>query len=150
MPEYQDTVLDVVPVDYVANAICHISLNNPENINKCFHIAAGPKRSMSKNNLIRILIKEMTGKRRIYVHHQKWEEMMKTNPKFYKNRKKLSFMASYLGYDKYSDTLNPLFSVSETEEALKYTGISLPANMNNYIKLCVNYSKEKYFNQTKN
>lgn len=59
-------------------------------------------------------------------------------------------MASYLGYDKYSDTLNPLFSVSETEEALKYTGISLPANMNNYIKLCVNYSKEKYFNQTKN
>lgn len=147
MPRYGNTILDIVPVDYVAKAICHITKKSSDNLGKCFHLAAGPKKNIRKNKLNKLLIKELSGKNVIYLPSQLWEKLMLLSPKLYKNRKKISMMANFLGYDKYSDGKNPVFSVEQTEKALSGTGITYPQDIKRYIQGCANYAKTNYFNK---
>lgn len=44
LPGYPSSMLDLVPVDYVADAAFALALN-PGSIGKCYHLAAGPDRS---------------------------------------------------------------------------------------------------------
>jgi len=52
LPGSRDTILDVVPVDYVAEAIKHILLNAVDPIGKTFNLTAGPENSLSTGQIV--------------------------------------------------------------------------------------------------
>lgn len=54
MPGYSDTVLDVVPSDYVADAIRHITFQRPIDSHRVYHLVAGYDQSMTVGGIIRM------------------------------------------------------------------------------------------------
>lgn len=144
MPHVKNTLLDIVPSDYVAEAICQIT-KNQENYNKCFHLAAGPKKSMKKNHLMKILIREMTGKNIIFLPQRIWDGIAMLSPEIKNRRNKIAIVNNFIGYDKYSEMNNPLFFIENTEKALINTDIKIPVDIDKYLNLCVGYAKRTFF-----
>jgi len=140
LPYVKNPWLDIVPVDFVAKAICHISLDS-RNLSRCFHLAAGPMMSIKKNYLMKTMIREMTGKNVVYIPEWLWKVIVNLFPGARKNTRKLTRMNNLLGYDGYSKTATPLFSVANTEDALKGTDIGIRWKVDEYIRGCVNYYK---------
>ena len=52
IPCRRRTVLDIVPVDYVAGAVCHITFHTKNGAGKIFHITAGPDSAVSIDTII--------------------------------------------------------------------------------------------------
>lgn len=54
LPGAGETLLDMVPVDYVAAAILYI-FNRPSNAGRCFHIVSGQENSISCNSFVQTM-----------------------------------------------------------------------------------------------
>jgi thioester reductase-like protein len=52
LPGSRSTLLDVVPVDFVANAICDITLRNDRQSGRIFHLTAGEENLVSVGDLV--------------------------------------------------------------------------------------------------
>jgi long-chain acyl-CoA synthetase len=51
VPGTPDTVMDLVPIDWVDDAMVHI-MQSPESIGKAYHITAGPKRAAPLSEVV--------------------------------------------------------------------------------------------------
>jgi nucleoside-diphosphate-sugar epimerase len=52
IPGLADAALDVVPLDYVADAIAHVALHSDETIGRTFHLTAGAGRTLSVGEIV--------------------------------------------------------------------------------------------------
>jgi thioester reductase-like protein len=53
LPGYSSTMMDLVPMDYVADAVYAIGRDS-ESLGKCFHLAAGPAKTTSLAEVVRL------------------------------------------------------------------------------------------------
>jgi thioester reductase-like protein len=132
--------LDIVPVDFVAKAFVHIA-SNRENIGKCFHLTAGPQGNINLKEMLKITADGLN-KKVVIVPQRIWATLLRpiikiVRPSLYKN----STLPAYRPYIWWP---SPIYSVEETEEALKGSGIRLP-DEERFLKNCVRYAVETDF-----
>ena len=127
LPGSPDTVLDVVPVDYVAQAISHILLVATDPIGKTFNLTAGVDNSLSVQEIVSTAVKHAS-------HHESRARhiRMRFVPMFLfraiaplvcgKTKRLIAGLEAYAPYISYTRT----FDDTNTRRALDRSGIRVP------------------------
>jgi len=114
--------LDLVPVDYVARAVTHLTLHSESKSGTIFHLTAGPDRSMSIAEIVERAL-YLTGDRRTdppVAYADTVDSAVRGMPEA--NRKVAALMNLYSSYLQVERD----FDDSNTRTALKNSGIQLP------------------------
>ncbi|MBI4418365.1 MAG: SDR family oxidoreductase [Ignavibacteriales bacterium] len=126
LPGSPSTPLDVVPVDFVRDAICHITLESREGIGKTFHLTASENAATTREIVARTVefFNETMEKRRVEnVHFLPANgfrlALHQSRPGSGAAEKLISMFESYLCHHR-------LFDNSNTNEILKETAIRAP------------------------
>jgi hypothetical protein len=127
IPGSPQTPLDVVPINYVCNAIIHISLCSEKGIGKTFHLTSGPDAACNIRELAKMAVE--------YFNKAQPENRIKipkfVSPRFYYLARFFSFSGSRNFLKKFEQYLPFLsgaknFDQSNTRAALEGTSISVP------------------------
>jgi len=136
------TALDVVPVDYVARAICYIAMHSNNGAGRIFHITAGAERSAGIEYYISHAIEfvgrtfpAVTPASPRYINRRLFHAVMRLLPIFQGRTKKLQRLMSI--YEPYI-SIDRTFDDRNTAEALRGTGIR-PPHPAEYLENVLNY-----------
>ncbi len=136
------TTMDVVPVDFVAKAMLHIS-KDPENYGKCFHLAAGTPGDMPFREFFSI-VKEVFGKRVINIPPILWRLVVRPLLMTFKRSYYEKSTGIFRAFTSYIWEYNPRFSVDEAKEALADSGVKLP-DTTAFLRVCFKRAIETDF-----
>ncbi len=135
------TRLDLVPVDFVAKSILHIS--GTQNIGKCFHLAAGPDGDVSLGRFVKIMGEEFD-KRVVVLPPAFWKMVVRPLLKTFKKDFYERSTGIFRAFEPYIWEQNPRYSVEATREALADSDINLP-DSEQFIRKCLTYARESDF-----
>ncbi|NLV67755.1 MAG: SDR family oxidoreductase [Spirochaetes bacterium] len=138
------TRLDIVPVDFVAKAILHIS-DNEKNIGGCFPLAAGPEGNVRLRTLLPLVTDEF-GKNTKVIPASVWRTLIspvfrRVKPKLYKK-----VIRTFSAFEPYVWDMSPQYCTMATRKALEGSGISLP-DTRRFIRNCFRFAKETDFGE---
>jgi thioester reductase-like protein len=127
LPGSRRTRLDIVPVDFVCDSICHIILKRKESIGKIYHLTAGKNACPSTGDIVRLSLNYInnisagSNLRQVIFFPAMIHKICR---KYYpdKYRKICAALGEYEPYL----TISRVFDNSNTLAALKNTGISIP------------------------
>jgi nucleoside-diphosphate-sugar epimerase len=139
MPGSRKTPLDVVPVDFVCDAICHIFFKTDGCVGQTYHLAAGKKNSLTAGEVIDLAVDYFNrSSERNFIHRVRFVPiwLCRVVKRFLGSRKRrtLEFMEDYAPYiegERFFDTAN-------TDKALKGTDIT-PPPYRQYYKTLLGY-----------
>jgi thioester reductase-like protein len=138
-----DTVVDVVPVDYVADAIEALG-RGQEHVGKTFHLAAGPEGSMTIEEIAGVVRTFFGGRKAKYMDPQffmTWVRPLADLAIWGKKRRVIreggKFFIPYFSG-------NPLFDTSEARAALEPLGVEPPA-VERYLTTIFEYARQTDF-----
>jgi len=149
IPYSKNVELDVVPIDFVVNSILYI-IQDKQNYNKYFHLAAGPGKMIDiDGELVQGIIEILDLKNVRALPDFIWDRLLpfwkRFNKPLYRKCKKLLKMRELSGYDKYGEKNRKLmFSVENTKNALLHSGINMP-EPKHFLRACIEYAKYNYF-----
>ncbi len=137
LPGSRNTALDVVPIDFVCDAICLIALRqDTEAIGKIYHLTAGKEAHTTTGEIVRLSLDYINKTR----DHNKIHNIRFIRPAFFRlvrqflsNSTKKVFQA-FAEYEPYM-SVGRVFDNHNTLEALKGTGIAVPAFSQYYQRL---------------
>ncbi|MCP4706867.1 MAG: SDR family oxidoreductase [candidate division Zixibacteria bacterium] len=140
LPGCSEAPLDVIPVDYAAGAILHITLNNNNSNGKTFHIVAGKNNSSGVGQIIRqarnILERENPDTTVVNTatisSNSIWNRFSTQAKNICKITKFLNIYRPYI-------TLNRYFDDTNTRRVLRGSGVSAPSLIN-YLDKIMKYS----------
>jgi len=139
------TRLDLVPVDFVAKAIVHIS-SDPKNIGSSFHLAAGPEGDITLGEFLGILEDEFD-KRVIVMPPSFWRYVVRPLLKTFKKDFYQRSTGVFRAFESYIWEENPRYSVEATRRALAGSGIELP-DSEDFIRTCLRYAVNSDFGKS--
>jgi thioester reductase-like protein len=131
------TRLDLVPVDFVAQALLHIS-GDPHNLGKCFHLAAGPDGDVSLGQLIDIMGEEF-GQRVIVMPPGFWKYVVRPLLKTFRRDFYERSTGVFRAFEPYIWEPNARYAVEETRQALRGSGLELP-DTDRFLRACFRYA----------
>ena len=126
LPGRRDTLLDVIPVDFVRDAILALR-RKPRTVGSTFHLVAGPTGALSIGEAIELVERLFPERRDVrVVNPERW--MATVHPllkavSFGQMRRFLGTVESYVPYL----MGNPVFDNTRTREMLEPMGISVPS-----------------------
>ncbi len=135
------TRLDLVPVDFVARSILHIS--RPENAGQCFHLAAGPEGDVSLGQFIKIMGEEFD-KKVFILPPAFWKLVVRPLLKTFKRDFYEKSTGIFRAFEPYIWEQNPRYSVEATRKALQNSDIDLP-DSEQFLRRCLVYARESDF-----
>ncbi|HPS57503.1 MAG TPA: SDR family oxidoreductase [Spirochaetota bacterium] len=138
------TRLDIVPVDFVAKAIVHLS-GNENNIGKCFPLAAGPEGNVRLRSLLPLVTDEF-GKKTKVIPASVWRVIISPVFRFMKPGLYKKVIKTFSAFEPYVWDMSPQYSTSATRLALEGSGISLP-DTRRFISNCFRFAKETDFGE---
>jgi thioester reductase-like protein len=126
IPGNRDSTLDIVPVDYVRDAILELR-TRPESLGRCFHITAGRERTITVGEVVSVVESFFPDRKEILFRDpERWSRLVLPILKRVPIRR-LSLVAgvatAYLPYM----TSNPLFDDKHARDLLDSVGIVPPA-----------------------
>jgi thioester reductase-like protein len=136
------TRLDLVPVDFVATALLHIS-SDPKNQGRCFHLAAGPDGDVTLGQLIDLLESEF-GKRVLVMPPAFWKYVVRPMLRTFRRDFYEKSTGVFRAFEPYIWEPNARYSVDATRQALAGSGIELP-DTEQFLRACFRYAQESDF-----
>ncbi len=138
IPAKPDGLVDIVPIDYVRDAICHIRQTQPAN-GTTYHITCGPKNVVTVDQMVKIAAREFNVWAPPYVSPDRAYRYLKPFLKLVlrgERRRVLSVGEQYLPYLAHT----ALFDDSNTRAALAGSGIAA-VPVTSYISRLIAYCK---------
>ena len=134
LPADPDTPLDLVPVDYVVDALFAL-IGSKESIGGCFHLTSGPGNTCTTDEILKMLA-DFTGvKQPPYVSKRAYERLLRPILKtilFWDSRVDVARKAEiYMPYA----WSNLIFDKTRTDAALEGSGITTPHARSYFVKL---------------
>ena len=144
VPLNTKTRLDIVPVDFVARSIVHIS-SNEENIGKCFPLVAGPEGTITLPAMLK-MVKSVFNKNTRVIPSSVWRMAIspvfrRVKPGLHKKVKRV-----FNAFEPYVWELSPQYSPDSTRRALEGSGIDIP-DARRFIMNCFMYANETNFGE---
>lgn len=124
-PGHPDTPIDLVPVDFVRDAILALR-RDPRSFGKCFHIAAGPEGAIRLGELGKILMEVFPGRKPVrFVDPRGYMRTIHPMLKYVTlgaTRRVVQLGEFYVPYF----VRNPLFDTTNTQALLVETSVKVP------------------------
>ena len=139
IPGHKNTLLDIVPVDFVVNSISKILFNNNFNTGNIFHLTSGKNNSISAGEIIELAMRYTKQVKDAYAYSN-ISKVKFVSLNAYKeliNAVQGSAQKLYQAMEIFAPYLcvKRLFDNHNTEVALKNTGIAIPSFKNFYYNL---------------
>ncbi|PKL39934.1 MAG: hypothetical protein CVV44_06850 [Spirochaetae bacterium HGW-Spirochaetae-1] len=138
------TRLDIVPVDFVAKAIIHIS-SIEANIGKCFPLAAGPGGNIRLTTMLG-MVKNEFHKSTAAIPASVWRVMIRPLLRRLKPDLYAKVTRVFSAFEPYIWEMSPQYGVDATRKALEGSGINLP-DTKRFIGNCFRYANETNFGE---
>ncbi|UCE67236.1 MAG: SDR family oxidoreductase [Candidatus Zixiibacteriota bacterium] len=127
LPGSRKTALDVVPVDFVCDAICHIALKKDTSDGKIYHLTAGKKTHTTTGEIVRLSLDYINNKH----HHKKIRKIRFIPPALFRLVRQFlgnstkRILQAFAEYEPYM-SIGRIFDNRNTLEALEGTNIAVP------------------------
>ncbi len=131
------TTLDLVPVDFVAQALLYLS-NKEESKGKCYSLAGGPDGDITIGKLVK-LVQEELGKKVVLMPPSFWRLIVRPLLKTFKRDFYERSTGTFRAFESYIWEMNPRYSVEETRKALAGSGVNLP-DSDRFLRACLRYA----------
>jgi len=139
IPGHKNTLMDVVPVDFVVNSISKIFFNNNDSIGSIFHLTSGKNNSITAGEIIELAMAyaKQTNDEYAYNNISKVKFVSLNAYHVLKNFVHGSAQKLYNAMEIFAPYLSVkrLFDNHNTEKALKNTGITIPSFKDFYYNL---------------
>ncbi len=142
VPLSSNTRLDIVPVDFVAKAMIHLS-TKAQHVGRCFHLAAGPDADIRLSDLVKMADREF-GKRTMVLPVALWRAIVRPLLQIVKPALFIRTADTFSAFEPYLFEPSPQYRVHETRKALENSGISLP-DTPRFLQACFRYARETEF-----
>lgn len=134
LPADPNTPLDLVPVDYVVDALFAL-IESPKSVGGCFHLTSGPGKTCTTDEILKMLSQFTGVKQPPYVSKRAYERVLRPVLKtilFWDSRVDVARKAEiYMPYA----WSNLIFDKARTEAALEGSGIDAPHVRTYFLKL---------------
>ncbi len=131
------TRLDIVPVDFAARALLHLS-DKEESRGKCYALAAGPGGDITLGDLIEVLREEFN-KKVMVMPPIFWRVVVRPLLKTFKRDFYETSTGTFRAFEPYIWEMNPRYPVEETRKALEGSGIGIP-DSDKFLRACFRYA----------
>ena len=136
LPASRKTRVDIVPIDFVCDAICHILLKRHDSIGKIYHLTAGTRAYSTVGDIVKLSVKYfndiLANKRLLKVIF--FPAVIHRFLQKYYPRKYRKICRALSKYEPYV-MMSRIFDNSNTLEALQGTDISIPPFSSYYRQL---------------
>jgi hypothetical protein len=147
LPARHETLLDIVPVDWVSDAMVHI-MQLPDAVGLVCHLTSGPKRATTLGDLMDIAARyfdihsPLENPRSVeFVTPEVWEELLRNMPG--RERALMSQMGSLLPYI----GLDRIFDSTNTDRLLEGSGLAFPL-FGDYAEVVLGYCLRSNWGKT--
>jgi long-chain acyl-CoA synthetase len=144
VPIRKDVRVDLIPVDFVARALLHIS-ENEKNYGGRFHLAAGPGGDITLMQLLEI-VEEEFGRHVMVLPVPVWRYIIRPILKTFKRSLFEKANPTFHAFESYVWEQGPRYDVTRTRRALAGSGIDLPST-EHFFRACLCYARESNFGE---